>query len=65
MKDMRDDKAMVVFNKWKKRKDRLARLGKPTDHDDEPDFEKLRRDAVKSLFVLPEVVRGEGGYRVD
>lgn len=62
---MKDDKATIVFNKWKRRKERLARLGKPIDHDDEPDLEKLRRDAIKSLFILPEVDRGEEGYRVE
>ena len=32
--------------------------------DDGPDFDKLNRDAVKSLHVLPEVVKTDGGFEV-
>ena len=31
---------------------------------EEPDFNQLRRDAVKSLFFLPDVVKTDGGFEV-
>lgn len=34
------------------------------EQDDSPDFDKLNRDAVKSLFVLPEVIKTEEGHIV-
>jgi hypothetical protein len=45
------------------------RLNKPVpavteDEDQQPDFEKLRRDAMKSLFVLPEVQKTDDGFEV-
>ena len=45
------------------------RLNKPVpkvseNEDEEPDFEQLRRDAVKSLHFLPDVVKTDGGHEV-
>ena len=43
------------------------RLNKPiskVSEDEEPDFEQLRRDAVKSLFILPDVEKTDGGHEV-
>jgi hypothetical protein len=43
------------------------RLNKPVpkvSEDEEPDFEQLRRDAVKSLHFLPDVEKTDGGHEV-
>jgi hypothetical protein len=45
------------------------RLNKPKpaitqDEDQEPDFEQMRRDAVKSLHFLPEVMKTDEGFEV-
>ena len=43
------------------------RLNKPVPkvaEDEEPDFEQLRRDAVKSLHFLPDVQKTEEGHIV-
>ena len=45
------------------------RLNKPVpkvseNENQEPDFEQLRRDAVKSLFILPDVGKTDGGHEV-
>ena len=62
MKYKYDVKHMI----WGKR-----RLNKPKpapiqeqNEDQEPDFEQMRRDAMKSLFVLPEVEKTDEGHRV-
>ena len=45
------------------------RLNKPVpkvseDEDQQPDFDKLNRDAMKSLFILPEVQKTDEGFEV-
>ena len=35
-----------------------------SEQDDEPDFEQLNQDAVKSLHFLPEVVKTDEGFEV-
>jgi len=54
------NKAITLFNKLK----RKAESSRLDEHENSSDFDKLNRDAVKSLFVLPEVLKTDEGFDV-
>ena len=67
MKDM--NKAKLVYNKWKERANMHGLRAvyfdpRLQEFDDEEKMRDLQRDAMKSLHLLPEVVRTEEGYFV-
>ncbi len=43
--------------------DKLYREPTPIIHE-EPDFNQLQREAVKSLFFLPDVIKPDEGFEV-
>ena len=53
-------------NKRKKKKFifKLPSDARLSEQDDEPNFEQLNRDAVKSLHFLPEVLKTDEGFEV-
>jgi hypothetical protein len=56
------DKVMRIFTKLKRKAERVeskAELVQP-----EPNLEELRQSAVKSLHILPEVVKTEHGFEI-
>lgn len=54
------NKAITLYNKLK----RKAESPRLNEHENSLNFEQLNRDAVKSLFVLPEVSKTDEGFEV-
>ena len=60
-------KVLKVFEKLKRKANKLDRIRRDPrlgEQDEGPNFEQLNRDAVKSLHILPQVVRTDEGYQL-
>lgn len=60
-------KALKIFEKLKEKANKLDRVRHDPrlgEQDEEPNFEQLNREAVKSLHFLPEVQKTEEGFEV-
>ena len=63
--NMKNDKAKLVFEKLLRKSDLVKSDLRMDEYDDESYFNQLRRDAMKSLHILPEVQRTEEGFQLS
>ena len=62
-----NDKVWKIFEKLKQKADESERIRcdpRLDEHDDDLYFQQLQRDAVKSLHILPEVLKTEEEFEV-
>ena len=63
-----NDKVWKIFEKLKQKADQSDRVRvdpRLAEYDDDLRFQQLRRDAMKSLHILPEVQKTEEGYQLS
>ena len=61
---MKNNKAKLVFEKLLRKSDLIKADPRLSEYDDDLYFQQLRRDAMKSLHLLPEVQKTERGFEV-
>ena len=60
-------KVLKIFEDLKRKAKELDRVRcdpRLSEQDDEPNFEQLNRDAIKSLHILPNVQKTDAGFEV-
>ena len=62
---MKKNKAKLVFEKLLRKSDLVKSDLRMDEYDDESYFNQLRRDAMKSLHILPEVQKTERGFEIS
>ena len=62
---MKKDKATLVFEKLLRKSDLVTSDPRLDEYDDDLRFQQLKRDAMKSLHLLPEVQRTEEGFQLS
>jgi hypothetical protein len=62
---MKKDKATLVFEKLLRKSDLVKADPRLNEYDDDLYFQQLRRDAMKSLHILPEVQKTEEGFQLS